>query len=104
MCQECLQQWFFSIDMEDYQALGLQGTSRNFEKIDLGVLFLEMLFLLLMRLMSFSSPHILEVRERIRINGKPLPKQKFADYFFECYDKLIETSVSFYHNSISIFS
>ena len=28
---------FFSIDMDDYQALGLQETSRNLAKIDLGV-------------------------------------------------------------------
>ena len=36
----------------------------------------------------YTSPHLVEVRERIRINGKPLPRQAFADYFFHCYDML----------------
>ena len=31
----------------------------------------------------------MEVRERIRINGKPLPKEKFAKYFFDCWDNLL---------------
>lgn len=35
-----------------------------------------------------SSPHLMEVRERIRINGKPLAKEKFAKYFFDCWDNL----------------
>ena len=39
-------------------------------------------------LVPFSSPHLMEVRERIRINGKPLPKDKFAKYFFDCWDNL----------------
>ncbi|KAM7447198.1 hypothetical protein ABFA07_004627 [Porites harrisoni] len=36
----------------------------------------------------YSSPHLMEVRERIRINGKPLAKDKFAKYFFDCWDNL----------------
>lgn len=40
-------------------------------------------------LVLFSSPHLMEVRERIRINGKPLPKDKFAKYFFDCWDNLL---------------
>ena len=39
--------------------------------------------------MSPSSPHLMEVRERIRINGKPLPKEMFAKYFFDCWDNLL---------------
>ena len=31
----------------------------------------------------------MEVRERIRINGKPLPKEMFAKYFFDCWDNLL---------------
>lgn len=31
----------------------------------------------------------MEVRERIRINGKPLPKETFAKYFFDCWDNLL---------------
>ncbi|XP_027043743.1 folylpolyglutamate synthase, mitochondrial-like isoform X2 [Pocillopora damicornis] len=37
----------------------------------------------------YSSPHLMEVRERIRINGKPLPKETFAKYFFDCWDNLL---------------
>ena len=40
-------------------------------------------------LLLLSSPHLMEVRERIRINGKPLPKDKFAKYFFDCWDNLL---------------
>ncbi|KAJ3368765.1 Folylpolyglutamate synthetase [Kappamyces sp. JEL0680] len=36
----------------------------------------------------YSSPHLLEVRERIRINGEPLSQQKFAEYFFNVWDRL----------------
>lgn len=36
----------------------------------------------------YTSPHLLEVRERIRINGRPLAKDLFARYFFEVWDKL----------------
>lgn len=39
----------------------------------------------------YSSPHLAEVRERIRINGKTLEYGLFAKYFFECYNKLLET-------------
>ncbi|XP_059351170.1 folylpolyglutamate synthase, mitochondrial-like isoform X1 [Daphnia carinata] len=36
----------------------------------------------------YSSPHLIEVRERIRINGKPLSKEEFARYFWEVYNPL----------------
>ncbi|KAK9761512.1 Folylpolyglutamate synthetase [Basidiobolus ranarum] len=39
----------------------------------------------------FTSPHLVEVRERIRINGRPLGKDSFAKYFYECWDKLEAT-------------
>ena len=42
----------------------------------------------------FSSPHLVEVRERIRINGRPLDKELFAKYFFQCYERLILTLVN----------
>ncbi|XP_013395674.1 folylpolyglutamate synthase, mitochondrial isoform X2 [Lingula anatina] len=38
----------------------------------------------------YSSPHLVEVRERIRLNGLPLSKDMFTDYFWQCYNKLIE--------------
>lgn len=37
----------------------------------------------------FTSPHLLSVTERIRINGTPIDKEKFAYYFWQVYDKVI---------------
>ena len=34
----------------------------------------------------FSSPHLMEVRERIRIDGAPLSRASFARYFWLCWD------------------
>ncbi|CAF1432683.1 unnamed protein product [Rotaria sordida] len=34
----------------------------------------------------FSSPHLIEARERIRINGELLSKEKFVEYFWQCYN------------------
>ncbi|CAL8143736.1 unnamed protein product [Orchesella dallaii] len=36
----------------------------------------------------FSSPHMTAVRERIRINGKPLTTTAFAKHFFTVYNRL----------------
>ncbi|GAA5869112.1 hypothetical protein JCM3774_003954 [Rhodotorula dairenensis] len=36
----------------------------------------------------YTSPHMVAVRERIRINGVPLPEHLFARYFWEVWDKL----------------
>ncbi|XP_072385699.1 folylpolyglutamate synthase, mitochondrial-like isoform X1 [Diabrotica undecimpunctata] len=36
----------------------------------------------------FSSPHLLDVRERIRINGKPISKTIFKNYFWKLYNLL----------------
>ncbi|XP_012944071.1 folylpolyglutamate synthase, mitochondrial, partial [Aplysia californica] len=36
----------------------------------------------------FSSPHLIEVRERIRINGRPIEKQIFSNYFWKVYNRL----------------
>jgi len=40
-----------------------------------------------------SSPHLVEVRERIRINGRPLSRDAFSQYFWHCYHRLDETKV-----------
>ena len=37
---------------------------------------------------GFSSPHLVEVRERIRINGELISKEKFVDYFWQCYNAI----------------
>lgn len=39
----------------------------------------------------FTSPHLLAVRERIRIDSEPISEELFAKYFFEVWDAL-ETS------------
>lgn len=39
----------------------------------------------------FTSPHLLEVTERIRVNGKPLTTEAFTKYFFEVWDRLQAT-------------
>jgi folylpolyglutamate synthase len=39
----------------------------------------------------YTSPHILEVRERIRIDGKPLSKEAFARYFYQVWDMMDAT-------------
>jgi len=41
----------------------------------------------------FTSPHLIAVRERIRINSAPISADLFAKYFFEVWDRL-EASAS----------
>ncbi|XP_075547792.1 folylpolyglutamate synthase, mitochondrial-like [Dermacentor variabilis] len=36
----------------------------------------------------YTSPHLVAVRERIRINGKPLSEDAFAKYFWDVYQNL----------------
>eukprot|EP00076_Gallus_gallus_P016010 XP_015135197.1 folylpolyglutamate synthase, mitochondrial isoform X2 [Gallus gallus] len=36
----------------------------------------------------YSSPHLVQVRERIRINGQPLSKELFSKYFWLVYRRL----------------
>ncbi len=35
----------------------------------------------------YTSPHLVAVRERIRINGKPISEESFARYFFDVWDR-----------------
>jgi folylpolyglutamate synthase len=41
----------------------------------------------------YTSPHLVEVRERIRINGAPLDRDAFARYFEETHARLIANQV-----------
>lgn len=41
----------------------------------------------------YSSPHLIAVRERIRINGIPLEKATFSDHFWRLYNKLSQKKV-----------
>lgn len=36
----------------------------------------------------FSSPHLIEVRERIRLNGQSISRELFAHYFYKVWDTL----------------
>ncbi|KAL4068841.1 Mur ligase [Scleroderma yunnanense] len=36
----------------------------------------------------YTSPHLVAVRERIRIGGKPLSEEVFTKYFFDVWDRL----------------
>lgn len=36
----------------------------------------------------YTSPHLVSVRERIMINGTPISREKFQQYFFDVFDKL----------------
>ncbi|KAI0921261.1 hypothetical protein AcV7_003495 [Taiwanofungus camphoratus] len=38
----------------------------------------------------YTSPHLVAVRERIRINGKPISETDFAKFFFDVWDRLEE--------------
>ncbi|ESQ44888.1 hypothetical protein EUTSA_v10010319mg [Eutrema salsugineum] len=38
----------------------------------------------------FTSPHLLDVRERFRLNGIEISQDKFVDYFWCCFHKLKE--------------
>lgn len=40
----------------------------------------------------FTSPHLIAVRERIRINSRPISEEMFARYFFEVWDRLEDNS------------
>ena len=44
----------------------------------------------------YTSPHLVAVRERIRIDGAPLPEDEFAKYFFEVWDKLVANNTVCY--------
>ncbi|KAH3796783.1 hypothetical protein DPMN_150354 [Dreissena polymorpha] len=39
----------------------------------------------------YSSPHLVEVRERLNVGGQPIESEKFASYFWEVYHKLDST-------------
>ncbi|KAK1229517.1 Folylpolyglutamate synthetase [Marasmius sp. AFHP31] len=47
----------------------------------------------------YTSPHLVAVRERIRINGRPLPEEDFTRFFFEVWDKLQENTQRQHENT-----
>ncbi|XP_055742442.1 folylpolyglutamate synthase, mitochondrial-like isoform X2 [Salvelinus fontinalis] len=49
----------------------------------------------------YSSPHLVQVRERIRINGQPISKELFTKYFWEVFAQLDATKLvqHFWYNT-----
>jgi folylpolyglutamate synthase len=45
-----------------------------------------------MTLGLYTSPHLVAVRERLRINGSPLSEEDFTKYFFQVWDRLQENT------------
>ncbi|OTA63997.1 FolC bifunctional protein [Hypoxylon sp. EC38] len=41
---------------------------------------------------TYTSPHLISVRERIQIDGRPISRELFARYFFEVWDALTEAA------------
>lgn len=50
----------------------------------------------------YSSPHLISVCERIRLNGCILLRNKFAEHFHQVYNALYSTQVFFYKLLLSI--
>ncbi|XP_060543002.1 folylpolyglutamate synthase, mitochondrial isoform X1 [Pantherophis guttatus] len=50
----------------------------------------------------YSSPHLVQVRERIRINGQPISQELFSKYFWQVYNRLEETKDS-HHASMPAY-
>ncbi|OTB05690.1 hypothetical protein M426DRAFT_319678 [Hypoxylon sp. CI-4A] len=44
------------------------------------------------RVGTYTSPHLLSVRERIQIDGKPISTELFARYFFQVWDALTDSA------------
>ncbi|ORY80984.1 Mur ligase [Protomyces lactucae-debilis] len=40
------------------------------------------------RIGLYTSPHLVSVRERIQIDGEPLPEEEWTDYFYQVWDAL----------------
>ncbi len=44
----------------------------------------------------FTSPHLLDFRERIRVDGEMIPKQKVVNFVDKHHDKMVEQELSFF--------
>jgi len=51
----------------------------------------------------FTSPHLVSVRERIKINGIPISQELFSNYFWECWNKLEQTKTTQFPNMPAYF-
>jgi folylpolyglutamate synthase len=58
--------------------------------------FLESLLRLKHKTGLFTSPHLIKVSERIRINGIPVSENMFSHYFYQVWDGLGEPRPSYF--------
>ncbi|KAF8640094.1 hypothetical protein AX17_001332 [Amanita inopinata Kibby_2008] len=47
----------------------------------------------------YTSPHLVAVRERIRVNGVPLSEEQFAKFFFEVWTRLQQNTARRFENT-----
>ncbi|EFJ38623.1 hypothetical protein SELMODRAFT_402687 [Selaginella moellendorffii] len=50
----------------------------------------------------FTSPHLLDVRERFRFDGQPVSQELFAKYFWWCWERLQALPGDSFHSGVSI--
>lgn len=50
----------------------------------------------------FTSPHLLDFRERIRVDGEMIPKQKVVNFVDKHHDKMVELELSFFEMTAAL--
>lgn len=50
----------------------------------------------------FTSPHLLDFRERIRVDGEMIPKQKVVNFVDKHHDKMVELDLSFFEMTTAL--
>ena len=50
----------------------------------------------------FTSPHLLDFRERIRVDGEMIPKQKVVNFVDKHHDKMVELDLSFFEMTAAL--
>jgi len=50
----------------------------------------------------FTSPHLLDFRERIRVDGEMIPKQKVVNFVDKHHDKMVELGLSFFEMTAAL--
>lgn len=50
----------------------------------------------------FTSPHLTDFRERIRVDGEMIPKQKVVNFVDKHHDKMVEAELSFFEMTTAL--
>ena len=50
----------------------------------------------------FTSPHLLDFRERIRVDGEMIPKQKVVNFVDKHHDKMVDLGLSFFEMTAAL--